>query len=154
MYRLGIDIGSVSINAAVLNEKGSIFTSQYIRHKGKPFHVARDVIEQTLRDFDIEFVATTGAGAKMFASLIGSPFINEIVAISRAMGNLYPSTGSVIDIGGEDSKLIIFEHTGKTNIPLRVKDFSMNALCAAVLLLSMSALCSGSARNHSARRWA
>jgi predicted CoA-substrate-specific enzyme activase len=131
MYRLGIDIGSVSINAAVLDEKGSILKSQYIRHKGKPYLVARDVIEQTMRDFDIEFVATTGSGAKVFASLIGSPFINEIVAISRAMGNLYPSTGSVIDIGGEDSKLIIFEHTGKKNIPLRVKDFSMNALCAA-----------------------
>ena len=131
MYRLGIDIGSVSINAAVLNESGSIVTSQYIRHKGKPFVVARDVIEQCLSGYDIEFMATTGTGAKVFASLIGAPFINEIVAVSRAMGSLYPSTGSVIDIGGEDSKLIIFEHTGKKNIPLRVKDFSMNALCAA-----------------------
>jgi len=88
MYRLGIDIGSVSINAAILNESGSIVKSQYIRHKGKPYVVARDVIEQAMREYDIEFMATTGTGAKTFASLIGAPFINEIVAISRAMGNL------------------------------------------------------------------
>ena len=131
MYRLGIDIGSVSINAAILNENGTIIKSHYIRHKGKPFFVAKEAIEQAINEYEIEFIATTGTGAKAFASLIGAPFINEIVAISRAMGHLYPATGSVIDIGGEDSKLIVFEHTGKKNAPLRVKDFSMNALCAA-----------------------
>ncbi len=131
MYRLGIDIGSVSVNAAILNENGKIVKSQYIRHKGKPFVAAKKVIEQALSECDVEFIATTGTGAKVFASLIGAPFINEIIAVSRAMGHLYPATGSVIDIGGEDSKLIIFELTGKKNAPLRVKDFSMNALCAA-----------------------
>src|SRR5512139_3223527 len=118
MYRLGIDVGSVSINAAVLNENGKIVKSQYIRHKGKPFVVARDVIDEALKEYEIEFIAATGTGAKVFASLIGAPFINEIVAVSRAMGHLHPETGSVIDIGGEDSKLIIFEHTGKKNAPL------------------------------------
>ncbi|MCK9228652.1 MAG: acyl-CoA dehydratase activase [Syntrophorhabdaceae bacterium] len=131
MFRLGIDIGSVSISTAILNENGTIVKSEYIRHKGKPYVVAKEAIERAISGYEIEFIATTGTGAKIFASLIGAPFVNEIVAVSRAMGRLHPATGSIIDIGGEDSKLIIFEHTGKGNAPLRVKDFSMNALCAA-----------------------
>jgi len=131
MYRLGIDIGSVSVNVAIVNENRKVVKSRYIRHKGKPFVAAKEAIEEAVGAYDVEFISTTGTGAKVFASLIGAPFINEIVAISRAMGHLYPSTGSVVDIGGEDSKLIIFEPSGRKNAPLRVKDFSMNALCAA-----------------------
>ncbi len=131
MYRLGIDIGSVSVNVAVVNENGKVVRSQYIRHKGKPFVTAKEAIEEAAGAYDVEFIATTGTGAKVFASLVGAAFVNEIVAISRAMGRLYPLTGSVIDIGGEDSKLIVFEPSGRKGVPLRVKDFSMNALCAA-----------------------
>ncbi|OPY04686.1 MAG: Activator of (R)-2-hydroxyglutaryl-CoA dehydratase [Syntrophorhabdus sp. PtaB.Bin184] len=131
MYRLGIDIGSVSVNVAVVNENGKVVKSQYIRHKGKPFVVAKEAIEEAAGAYEVEFIATTGTGAKVFASLVGAAFVNEIVAISRAMGKLYPSTGSVVDIGGEDSKLIVFEPSGRKGFPLRVKDFSMNALCAA-----------------------
>ncbi|MEN6616138.1 MAG: acyl-CoA dehydratase activase [Syntrophorhabdus sp.] len=131
MYRLGIDIGSVSVNVAIVNENGKIVKTSYIRHKGKAFMAAKEAIEDIVASNDIEFIATTGTGAKVFASLIGAPFVNEIVAISRAMGHLHPATGSIVDIGGEDSKLIIFEQSGKNNTRLRVKDFSMNALCAA-----------------------
>jgi activator of 2-hydroxyglutaryl-CoA dehydratase len=76
MYRLGIDIGSVSINAAILNENGTIIKSHDIRHKGKPFFVAKEAVEQAINEYEIEFIATTGTGAKAFASLIGAPFIN------------------------------------------------------------------------------
>ena len=131
MYRVGIDIGSVSVNVAVVNENGKVVKTSYIRHKGKPFVEAKKVIEETTHDYEVDLIATTGTGAKVFASLVGAPFVNEIVAIAKAMGRLYPETGSVIDIGGEDSKLIIFEPSRNKNTVLRVKDFSMNALCAA-----------------------
>ncbi len=130
MYKIGIDIGSVSINIAVLNENGKIVTTKYLRHLGKPYEVARDEIGKILEKQEVEFVAATGTGAKIFSSLIGASCINEIVAITKGFSHLYPHTGSVIDIGGEDSKLIIFESAGN-NGNLKVKDFSMNALCAA-----------------------
>lgn len=62
--------------------------------------------------------------------MVGATFVNEIVALTRAFNHLYPHVKTVIDIGGEDSKLIIFEEesAGKR---LKIKDFSMNALCAA-----------------------
>lgn len=131
MHRIGIDIGSVSINLVVMDEKGTIVRDQYIRHKGKPFHVASKLLQECAGKYDIDFIATTGTGANLFASLIGAVFVNEIIAIEKSFSNLYPTTGSVIDIGGEDSKLIIFEAGRKRKGTLRVKDFSMNALCAA-----------------------
>ena len=66
----------------------------------------------------------------MFASLVGASFTNEIIALTKAFHHLFPHVGSAIDIGGEDSKFIIFEMDGQRK-RLRVKDFSMNTLCAA-----------------------
>ena len=131
MHKVGLDIGSVSVNLAIVGEDGRIVKTVYVRHKGKPFDVAREMIEELQANGGVEFISATGTGAKAFASLIGATFINEIVAISKAMGRLYPEIRSVIDIGGEDSKLIIFERGEKKGQALRVKDFSMNALCAA-----------------------
>ncbi|MEI6154090.1 MAG: acyl-CoA dehydratase activase, partial [Deltaproteobacteria bacterium] len=97
---------------------------------GRAIETAKLAIEEALKTYNIDFIATTGIGAKTFASLIGASFVNEIVALSRGFGHLYPHVRSVIDIGGEDSKLIIFEDGSKDG-RLKVKDFSMNALCAA-----------------------
>ena len=85
---------------------------------------------KVLDSHGIDFIATTGTGAKLFSSLVGASCVNEIVAITKGFSRFYPQAGSAIDIGGEDSKLIIFEPAGN-NGTLRVKDFSMNALCAA-----------------------
>jgi len=130
MYRVGIDIGSVSVNLAVIDESENIVIDRYIRHMGRSIETAKEIIEELIKTHDIEFVATTGTGAKHFASITGGSFVNEIVALATGFSHLYPHIGSVIDIGGEDSKFIIFEKSGKNN-RLRVKDFSMNALCAA-----------------------
>ncbi|MBA4416345.1 MAG: CoA activase [Syntrophus sp. (in: bacteria)] len=130
MYRIGIDIGSVSVNLIVMDETGIIVKNSYIRHKGKPYEKARDILEEVMKHYEINFIATTGTGGKTFASLIDTAFVNEIVALTRGFTYLYPHVGSVIDIGGEDSKLIIFENSSRTN-RLKVKDFSMNTLCAA-----------------------
>jgi predicted CoA-substrate-specific enzyme activase len=127
MY-VGVDIGSISCNIVVMDERNSIVYDRYIRHKGRPMEVARDVLKELMDTYKIEFVSATGTGAKIFASKVGASFVNEIVALSRSFSYLYPNVRSVIDIGGEDSKLIILENVdGK----LKIKDFSMNALCAA-----------------------
>jgi predicted CoA-substrate-specific enzyme activase len=130
MNNVGIDIGSVSVNVAIMNENGKIVKTRYIRHKGRPFEVAREIIREGLDSHGIDFISMTGTGAKLFSSLVGASCVNEIVAITKGFSRFYPQTGSAIDIGGEDSKLIIFEPAGNNGI-LRVKDFSMNALCAA-----------------------
>jgi predicted CoA-substrate-specific enzyme activase len=130
MYRVGIDIGSVSVNLVIMDDSANIVEDRYIRHKGRSLEVAKDAVREVTSTYEVEFIATTGTGAKTFASIIGAGFVNEIVALARGFSHLYPHVRSVIDIGGEDSKLIILGRTGKEG-KLRVKDFSMNALCAA-----------------------
>ncbi|HOP85892.1 MAG TPA: acyl-CoA dehydratase activase [Syntrophorhabdaceae bacterium] len=130
MYRLGLDIGSVSINVILMDDKERIVHNEYIRHRGRPIELAKNILQDLTVKFDIDFIATTGTGAKLFSQMVGATFVNEIVALTRAFNHLYPHVKTVIDIGGEDSKLIIFEEesAGKR---LKIKDFSMNALCAA-----------------------
>ncbi len=130
MYRLGIDIGSVSVNFVVIDDAGHIVDDRYIRHMGKPMETARELLSRAVDTYEIKFVAATGTGGKTLAPLIGAAFVNEIVALARSFSYLHPQVRTVIDIGGEDSKLIILEKGLKDN-RLRVKDFSMNALCAA-----------------------
>ncbi|HME45920.1 MAG TPA: acyl-CoA dehydratase activase [Syntrophorhabdales bacterium] len=132
MFRIGLDIGSVSVDVAVVDDKGHVAEERYIRHKGQPIKAAGDVLEELTAKYgkDIEFVATTGVGAKTFAELVGAAFTNEIIALTKAFQKLYPHVGSVIDLGGEDSKFILFERD-KQHGTLKIKDFSMNTLCAA-----------------------
>jgi len=130
LYKLGLDIGSVSINVILMDDKERIFHSEYIRHKGRPIELAKNILQDLTDKYDIDFIATTGTGAKLFSQMVGATFVNEIVALTRAFNHLYPHVRTVIDIGGEDSKLIIFEEELAGN-RLKIKDFSMNALCAA-----------------------
>ena len=130
MYRIGIDMGSVSVNLVVMDESGAVVNNRYVRHMGRPYEVGREVLAEAVKEYDADFIAATGTGAGEFASFIGASFINEIVALTQGFSSLYPHVGSVIDIGGADSKLIIFEN-GRRTSRLKVKDFSMNTLCAA-----------------------
>ncbi|HUJ88933.1 MAG TPA: acyl-CoA dehydratase activase [Syntrophorhabdales bacterium] len=132
MFRIGLDIGSVSVNVVLVDDKGLVVEDRYIRHKGKPIKAAKEVLEELTAKHGarIEYVATTGVGAKKFAELVGAAFTNEIIALTKAFQTFYPHVGSVIDLGGEDSKYIIFERD-KQRGTLKIKDFSMNTLCAA-----------------------
>jgi predicted CoA-substrate-specific enzyme activase len=132
MLRVGVDIGSVSVNLVVVDEKGGIIEDRYLRHRGKPMHRAGELLEEIAKRYNgaIDFVATTGTGSKMVAPLVGASFTNEIISLTKAFHYLCPQAASVVDIGGEDSKFIVFEKDTKSG-KLRIKDFSMNTLCAA-----------------------
>jgi predicted CoA-substrate-specific enzyme activase len=132
MLRIGLDIGSISVDVVLVDDKEHIVDERYIRHKGKPIKAAKEVLEELTARYgaQIEFVATTGVGARSFADLVGAAFTNEIIALTKAFQRLIPDVGSVIDLGGGDSKYILFEKD-KERGTLKIKDFSMNTLCAA-----------------------
>ena len=77
----------------------------------------------------IEGVALTGSGGKLLAKILDGFFVNELVAQSTATGTLYPDIKTLIEIGGEDSKLILLEKDESDAV--RIKDFAMNTVCAA-----------------------
>jgi predicted CoA-substrate-specific enzyme activase len=132
-YEVGIDIGSISINTVLIDQNGKIIGEHYDYCYGKPFHRLLSRLEELFETFpekDIKFIVFTGMGGKKAAEVMGGLHINEIVAQSTAVARLYPHVRTVIEMGGEDSKLIFMDQ-GSVEESSRLSDFSMNSLCAA-----------------------
>ncbi len=128
---LGLDIGSVSVNTVILNDRFEVLEEHYTRMKGQPFQTVQRILEEILQRIpadQFETVSFTGIGGKPLSQLLGGDFVNEIIAQAKAAQHLYPQVRTIIDIGGEDSKLILLE---EENGRLKISDFSMNTLCAA-----------------------
>lgn len=128
---IGLDIGSVSINTVVYDTSDVLLSDRYDRINGKPLDLTYSIFEDILAAYPhskITFLSLTGSGGKEIASLLGGVYVNEIIAQSKAICDLLPDARTVIEIGGEDSKLIEFERDAERT---RLKDFSMNSLCAA-----------------------
>ncbi len=128
---LGIDIGSISVNTVVMNEEMELLEEHYTWCHGKPFHVLhgvlRDILERYPND-KVARIAFTGTGGEVATKLLGGSFVNEVVAQSASVIKMYPGTKSIIEMGGEDSKLILLETREARSL---LKDFSMNSMCAA-----------------------
>ncbi len=130
---LGLDIGSISINTVLVDTEGNVVEEHYHFCHGKPFHLLRDILSDIYDRYPAErisSVAFTGTGGKLAMELIGGMYVNEIIAQSEAVSELYPEARTVIEMGGEDSKLILMEK-GKRQESSRLSDFTLNNLCAA-----------------------
>ncbi|MFH0774396.1 MAG: acyl-CoA dehydratase activase [bacterium] len=129
--KLGIDIGAISVKTAILDAEGNILSDSYTRHKGEPISVLTLKIKelfQSVNTNEIEALGITGTGGKVIAKFLGIPFINEVIAQVKATEHLLPGTATIIEIGGEDSKLISLSYDGQRCF---ISDFSMNTICAA-----------------------
>jgi len=130
---LGIDIGSISLNLVLVDAEGKVLRERYIRTRGKPLETALEALEALFAEVppsEIAGVAFTGAGTAVLGGLYRIKPVNEVIAQATATAILHPDVRTIIEIGGEDSKLILLEEDPRTG-RLRVKDFAMNALCAA-----------------------
>ena len=128
---LGIDVGSVSANTVIMNDRREVLEEHYTRLKGQPLQTVLKILEEIFRRIPAEqfhSISFTGIGGKLLSELLGGHFVNEIIAQARAVQQFYPQVRTIIDIGGEDSKLILLEEEGDRT---RISDFSMNTLCAA-----------------------
>ena len=132
-YHLGLDLGSISLNTVLMNEDRKILDNRYTYCEGRPFNVLKSIVSEIVEQYGAEnigCIALTGSGGKKAAELIGGSFINEIIAQSTSASELYPQARTIIEMGGEDSKLILMEN-GRENGHSRLSDFAMNSLCAA-----------------------
>jgi len=127
MRFIGLDAGSVSVKLVVLEEKGNRLYSHYERHKGHPLRVALQLLKSVTQSTNSEVsLSITGSAGRLIASILGIKAVNEIVAQAYSTHILFPHIKTIIEMGGEDSKLIILDRDGRS-----VKDFSMNHICAA-----------------------
>ncbi|NIP81289.1 MAG: hypothetical protein GWM90_19575, partial [Gemmatimonadetes bacterium] len=130
---LGIDMGSTTVKVVALDEDRRILALSYDRARGRPrptlLAAARRILDD-LGDPPVGAVGITGSGGGPVGEMIGAQHINELIAQARAVGAYHPETRTVIEIGGQDSKLLSLERDPATGA-LRLLDFAMNALCAA-----------------------
>jgi predicted CoA-substrate-specific enzyme activase len=129
---LGIDIGSISVNTVILNEKLQVVEEYYDYCYGHPFKTLLSRLENIVNS-KLQLsgnIVTTGTGGRLAGTLLNGTFVNEIIAQSAAVSNLYPEVKTIMEMGGEDSKLIIMEE-GTIGKASKLSDFVLNSLCAA-----------------------
>ncbi|MFQ5902035.1 MAG: acyl-CoA dehydratase activase, partial [Thermodesulfobacteriota bacterium] len=132
-HYIGIDVGSVSINTIILSETKEIIEEEYTRTKGQPLEKVKGLLANILDRYpaeSIKGISTTGSGGKLLAKLLGGNFTNEVISQTKAVEIFYPQVKTIIEMGGEDSKLI-FMQQDKTSGNVKIEDFSMNSVCAA-----------------------
>ena len=130
-YNLGLDIGSISINTVLIAENRRVVENHYDFCHGRPFHRLKEVLAGILESHGEDSIATvalTGTGGLLVSELIGGHFVNELIAQATSISCQHPEVKTIIEMGGEDSKLIYMEENqGKAALT----DFSMNSICAA-----------------------
>lgn len=126
---LGVDIGSISTKGVIIDSDNNILLSKYIWTEGNPIKAVKEIIKyfknNINNDIKIVGVGTTGSARRLIGSILNASIIkNEITA--HAIGTLskYPDIKTIIEIGGQDSKIILIENG-------IVIDYAMNSLCAA-----------------------
>lgn len=126
---LGIDIGSISTKGVIIDEKNKIITSSYIWTEGNPVKAVKkllSILKQNLpKTYKIKGIGTTGSARKLIGLMLNANAVkNEITA--HAIGTLafYPNVKTILEIGGQDSKIIQIKNGIITN-------YAMNTLCAA-----------------------
>ncbi len=129
MYLAGIDVGSVTTKLVVIDEQNKVIFQTYLRTAGGPIlsiqTAFRQLREKVGSDLEISGVGTTGSGRHLASLMVGADVVkNEITAHATAARFVAPEVRTVIDIGGQDSKIIFLNQGVSTG-------FNMNTVCAA-----------------------
>ena len=124
---LGIDIGSISTKGVIIDKDYNILSSNYIWTEGSPINAVRKLID-TLNvpdNYKLAGIGTTGSARKLIGLMLGANVVkNEIMCHAIGTLNFYPDVRTILEIGGQDSKIILIRNG-------IITDYAMNTLCAA-----------------------
>ncbi|MFC1898869.1 acyl-CoA dehydratase activase [Chloroflexota bacterium] len=126
---LGVDVGSVTTKIAGINENNKLVAHVYLSTQGKPIEMTQDglkkIRKQLPEDAEICGIATTGSARYLAGVIVGADLVkNEITSHAVATLQYIPAVQTILEIGGQDSKIIIVRDS-------IVTDFGMNTVCAA-----------------------
>ena len=132
-YMVGLDVGSTTVKAIVVNVRSSeIVWRNYQRHETRQ----PEKLLEFLRSMESEIgiapgncrAFMTGSGGNSLAGLIGAKFVQEVNAVSLAVEKLHPEVNSVVELGGQDAKIIIFKEDANNGRKRKIP--TMNDKCA------------------------
>ena len=111
--KVGIDVGSTTVKIVVMDKNNKILFSEYRRHYSDTKKTITDLFNEILDRFNKDkfSIVTTGSGAIALANFLEVPFVQEVIACKNAIKKYAPSTDVAIELGGEDAKIIYFDHT-------------------------------------------
>ncbi|RLI26915.1 MAG: 2-hydroxyglutaryl-CoA dehydratase [Candidatus Hecatellales archaeon] len=130
MYFAGVDVGSLAIKVCLLDGEAKLVAYNIEKTMAKVREASEEAFkhclgEAGLKPSDVAYIVATGYGRNLAASSFANEKITEITCHSRGARFLFPKCYTVIDVGGQDSKAIRLDDTG------RVLKFAMNDKCAA-----------------------
>ena len=130
---VGLDVGSTTVKAVVVDPaKDEILWKDYQRHETKQPEKTLEFLQRIEKEFQLPAdhfrIFMTGSGGGGVTPLIGAKFVQEVNAVSLAVEKLHPEVGSVIELGGQDAKIIIFKEDPETGRKKKIP--SMNDKCA------------------------
>ncbi|MBI5952628.1 MAG: hypothetical protein HY865_13300 [Chloroflexi bacterium] len=123
--KLGIDIGSTTAKAVILNGEGKLLFSSYRRHNAETVQTLQETLaeaKEKLGNGQVDVLITGSAGMGL-CERFSLPFLQEVISSAEVVRQLYPQVKTLIDIGGEDAKMIFFKDKG-------MPDIRMNGSCA------------------------
>jgi predicted CoA-substrate-specific enzyme activase len=132
---IGMDVGSTTVKAVVVNPTTKqILWSDYQRHHTKQPEYVQSMLEAILKAFpdqpaDDWRMFLTGSGSGPLCAPTGGKFVQEVNAVTLAVEALHPDVGSVIELGGQDAKIIMFKTDGESGE--KTANASMNDKCAS-----------------------
>ncbi|MCX8053753.1 MAG: acyl-CoA dehydratase activase, partial [Armatimonadetes bacterium] len=142
--RIGLDVGSDTVKAVVIHDDDSIETLDILRVQGQPLRRVKEVLETALKILNVHEVicGVTGAGATTVKELTGADAVHEPNALAAAIDLLYPEVRTLIEMGREAQKYVLFERDTLSG-RLLVEDSNLGNKCASG---------SGSFLDHMAKR--
>src|SRR5207245_11157362 len=132
-FMVGLDVGSTTVKAVVVNAAtDEILWQDYQRHETKQPEKTLEFLKRMEKDAGINRHNTrmflTGSGGGGIAEQIGAKFVQEVTAVSLAVEKLHSEVYSVIELGGQDAKIIVFKDDQETGRKQKIP--SMNDKCA------------------------
>src|SRR5262245_18714263 len=132
-FMIGLDVGSTTVKAVVIDvATDELLWSDYQRHDTKQpektLEFLKRIEAETEATAENTRIFITGSGGGNLAPLLGAKFVQEVNAVTLAVERLYPEAGSVIELGGQDAKIIIFKEDPETGKKRKIP--SMNDKCA------------------------
>lgn len=111
LLHVGLDVGSTTVKIVVLDSKLNIIYENYERHFSDTKNTVCNVLEKLNKDYpNSQFtISLTGSGAMSAANFLNLPFLQEVVSCKKAVEKYIPQTDVVIELGGEDAKIIYFD---------------------------------------------
>lgn len=132
-YAVGLDVGSTTVKAVVINTASDhILWRDYQRHETRQPEKLLEFLQRMEDEIGIDQfncrVFITGSGGNSLSALVGAKFVQEVTAVSLAVERLHPAVNSVVELGGQDAKIIVFKEDPRTGRKKKVP--SMNDKCA------------------------